>query len=281
LSDGDDADAVPRASGASARAAGAGATDLVAYRRAVRAGEWGGPTRDVAPGRVQCNLIVLPELWAEEFGAWCAANPAVAPVLARSQPGDPRMPALGAIDLRTDLPRYRVFHDGQPVAVVEDLHELWNVDLVAFAFGCSFSLEEALRRHGVDLAYERRGFGGAIYRTDRETIGAGGFAAPLVVSMRPLARAAAERAVEVSRRYPQLHGAPVHVGDPAALGVDLGAPLDAIGEVSVAAGEVPVFWACGVTPQLSLEAARPSLAITHLSAHMLVTDVRIEELAGS
>jgi uncharacterized protein YcsI (UPF0317 family) len=256
--------------------------DLAAYRDAVRAGTWSGPTRDVAPGRVQCNLIVLPELWAEEFGAWCDANPAVAPVLARSQPGDPHLPSLGAgIDLRSDLPAYRVFRDGQPDGVVSDLDELWNVDLVAFAFGCSFSLEEALRRHGVDLAYERRGFGGAIYRTQRETVPAGGFAAPLVVSMRPLERAAAERAVEVSRRYPQLHGAPVHVGDPAALGVDLDEPLDAIGEVSVADDEVPVFWACGVTPQLSLEAARPALAITHLSAHMFVTDVRLDELSAA
>lgn len=266
--------------GARAEADAIDPRDLAAYRRAVRSGTWSGPTREVAPGRVQCNLIVLPELWAEEFGAWCAANPAVAPVLARSLPGDPRLPSLGAgIDLRRDLPAYRVFRDGQPDGVVHDLDELWNVDLVAFAFGCSFSLEEALRRHGVDLAYERRGFGGAIYRTQRETVPAGGFAAPLVVSMRPLERAAAERAVEVSRRYPQLHGAPVHVGDPAALGVDLDDPLDAIGEVTVADGEVPVFWACGVTPQLSLEAARPALAITHLSAHMLVTDVRLDELS--
>lgn len=264
----------------SARAgAAADPLDLGAYRRAVRAGTWVGPTRDVAPGRVQCNLIVLPERWAEGFGAWCAANPAVAPVLARSAPGDPRLPELGAeLDLRTDLPRYRVFRDGEPDGVVPDLRALWREDLVAFAFGCSFSLEEALRRHGVELAYERRGFGGAIYRTTRETVAAGGFAAPLVASMRPLARAAAERAVAVSRRYPQLHGAPVHVGDPAQLGVALEEPLDAIGEVSLADGEVPVFWACGVTPQLALEAARPPLAITHLSAHMLVTDVRIEDL---
>nr|WP_281381575.1 DUF1445 domain-containing protein [Conexibacter arvalis] len=150
--------------------------------------------------------------------------------------------------------------------------------MVAFAFGCSFSLEEALRRDGISLGYEARGFGGAIYRTDRETVAAGGFAAPLVVSMRPLAPAEAERAVEVSRRYPQLHGAPVHVGDPAELGIVLEEPLDAIGDVSVADGEVPVFWACGVTPQLSLEAARPPLAITHLSAHMLVSELRLEEL---
>ncbi len=239
--------------------------DLVSYRAAVRAGEWEGPTRDVAPGRVQCNLIALPAAWAADFGAWCDANPAVAPVLARSsEPGDPRLPALGEIDLRTDLPRYRVVRDGVAVEEVASLEGLWQDDLVAFAFGCSFSLEEALRRGGVDLAYERRGFGGAIYRTTRETVPAGPFAAPLVVSMRPLAADQAALAVEVSRRYPQLHGAPVHVGDPAEIGVVLDEPLDAIGAVDVADGEVPVFWACGVTPQLSLEGARPPLAITHL-----------------
>ncbi|MDO8186020.1 DUF1445 domain-containing protein [Conexibacter sp. JD483] len=258
-------------------AAGAG-VDLGAYRAAVRAGRWEGPTRAVARGRVQCNLIVLPFEWAEAFGAWCAANPAVAPVLARSEPGDPRLPALGAIDLRSDLPRYRVFRDGVAVEEVGSLDGLWRDDLVAFAFGCSFSLEEVLRRGGVDLAYERRGFGGAIYRTTRETVPAGPFAAPLVVSMRPLAPAAAALAVELSERYPQLHGAPVHVGDPAALGVVLDEPLDAIGAVDVAEGELPVFWACGVTPQLSLEGARPPLAITHLSAHMLVTDLTLDAL---
>lgn len=254
--------------------------DLAAYRAAVRSGRWDGPTRAVAPGRVQCNLVVLPERWAQRFAAWCDANPAVAPVLARSPaPGDPRLPALGDdLDVRTDLPRYRVFRDGAPAGVVGDLRALWRDDLVAFAFGCSFSLEEALRRAGVALRYEARGFGGAIYRTTRSTVPAAGFAAPLIVSMRPLRPADAERAVEVSRRYPQLHGAPVHVGDPAALGVDLDRPVDALGPVTVAADEVPVFWACGVTPQLALEQARPPLAITHLSAHMLVADLTLEAL---
>jgi uncharacterized protein YcsI (UPF0317 family) len=255
-------------------------SDLAAYRAAVRAGAWSGPTRTVAPGRVQCNLVVLPAGWAQRFAAWCEANPAVAPVLARSpEPGSPRLPLLGDdLDVRTDLPRYRVFEDGEPVDEVGDLTALWREDLVAFAFGCSFSLEEALRRNGVSLAYEERGFGGAIYRTARETTAAEGFAAPLVVSMRPLSPADAERAVEVSTRYPQLHGAPVHVGDPAALGIDLTRPLDAIGEVSVADDEVPVYWACGVTPQLALDRARPPFAITHLSAHMLVSDLRLEAL---
>jgi uncharacterized protein YcsI (UPF0317 family) len=246
----------------------------------VRAGGWHGSTRDAAPGYVQCNVVILPEDWASEFGAWCAANPGVAPILARSEPGDPSLPALGAdIDIRTDLPGYRVFTDGVPHEA-GDVAELWNDELVTFAFGCSFTLEEALRRAGISLAYERRGFGGAIYSTAIDTIPTERFAAPLVVSMRPLSPDGAQLAREVSERLPQLHGAPVHSGDPAAIGVDLAQPLDAIGEVDIAPGELPVFWACGVTPQLALERARPPLAITHLSAHMLVTDVRLEDLDG-
>jgi uncharacterized protein YcsI (UPF0317 family) len=248
-------------------------------RAAARAGRWQGTTRDAAPGYLQCNLVVLPAAWAEEFAEWCEANPRVAPVLARSSPGDPRLPALGDVDVRTDVPRYRLFRDGTPSGELDDLLDVWSDDLVAFAFGCSFSLEEALRRAGVRLDYEQRGFGGAIYETARDTAPAGAFAGPLVVSMRPLHTDDVELAMEVSEAHPQLHGAPVHHGDPGALGIDLEQPLDAIGQVDVAPGEVPVFWACGVTPQLAIERAEPPLAITHLSAHMLVTDVRLEELS--
>jgi uncharacterized protein YcsI (UPF0317 family) len=248
-------------------------------RAAARAGRWSGSTRDAAPGYVQCNIVILPAELAREFDDWCAANPGVAPVLARSEPGSPRLPALGAdIDIRTDLARYRVFRDGVALDATGDLIELWSDELVTFAFGCSFTLEEALRRAGVRLAFENRGFGGAIYTTSIDTVPAGAFAGPLVVSMRPLSPGDADLAREVSARYPQLHGAPVHAGDPSAIGVDLKQPLDSIGEPEVTAGEVPVFWACGVTTQLALERARPPLAITHLSAHMLVTDLTLEDL---
>ncbi|MBS1878952.1 MAG: DUF1445 domain-containing protein [Actinobacteria bacterium] len=248
----------------------------------VRAAAGRGTTRGLAPGRVQCNVVILPAAAAAGFGRWCERNPAVAPVLARSAaPGESRLPELGQVDLRTDLPAYRVFEDGREVAVVEDLEELWSDDLVGFAFGCSFSLEEALRREGVPLEYERRGFGGAIYRTSLETVASDGFEAPLVVSMRPLPAAAVDAARRVSERYPQLHGAPVHAGDPAAIGVDLDDPLDAIGAIDVAAGEVPMFWACGVTTQLAIEQARPPRAFTHVSSRMLITELRLEDLAVS
>ncbi|GAA4738305.1 putative hydro-lyase [Nocardioides endophyticus] len=248
--------------------------DLGSYRSDVRAGRWTGPTRGVVPDHVQCNLVVLPQQWADGFAQWCEANPSVAPVLARSELGSPRLPVLGEdIDLRTDLPSYRVFEHGEAVGTTPDLVDLWRDDLVAFAFGCSFSLEEAMRRAGVSLDYEARGFGGAIYQSTLETEAVGEYGGPVVVSMRPLPAEAVEHAIEVSRRHPWLHGAPLHAGDPSEIGIDLDRPLESFGEVRLADGEVPVFWACGVTTQRVVERARPDLAITHESAHMLVTDV--------
>lgn len=250
-------------------------------RAAARAGRWRGTTRDAAPGYLQCNLVVLPVPEAERFARWCELNAAVAPVLARSEPGDPRLPDLGDIDLRFDLPAYRVFEAGVAVAEVPDLEALWTDDLVGFAFGCSFSLEEVLRRHGVPLRYEERGFGGAIYVTNQGTVDHEGYEAPLVVSMRPLPREAVEDAVRVSERYPQLHGRPVHAGDPAVLGLDLDRPLESLGRVDVGPDEVPVFWACGVTTQAAIEHARPARAFTHVSARMLVCDVALDDLPAA
>jgi uncharacterized protein YcsI (UPF0317 family) len=230
---------------------------------------------------VQCNVTIVESDLADAFVAWSEANPGVAPILARGRAGDHALPSLGAdLDIRTDVPAYQVLRNGGAFERT-DLLDVWSDNLVAFAFGCSFSLEDALRAAGIDLAYEARGFGGAIYRTALTTAPAGGLSGPVIASMRPLSVDDAARAVEVSRRYPQLHGAPVHVGDPAAIGVTLDDPLESIGELSVAPGEVPVFWACGVTVQEVLSRARPRVAITHKSAHMLVTDLRLADLAQS
>jgi len=259
------------------RAEGAALTAREVRARA-RRGLWRGTTRGAAPGHVQCNVVILAAGDAERFAGWCERNPTVAPVLARSDPGDPRLPALGAVDLRYDLPAYRAFAHGSAVGELGDLADRWTDDLVGFAFGCSFSLEDALRSAGVPLRYEQRGFGGAIYRTAIATQAHAGFAAPMIVSMRPFALADADRAVEVSRHYPQLHGAPMHVGGPELIGVALDEPLESIGAIGVQADEVPVFWACGVTTQWAIEHARPSLAYTHVSSQMLVTDLRLDDL---
>lgn len=248
-------------------------------RLLARAGRWQGSTRGAVQGVVQCNLVVLPGAEADAFGAWCERNADVAPVIARTAPGEAMLPALGQdLDLRHDLPAYNLFEHGVLVGEVPDLAARWTDDAVGFAFGCSFSLEDALREHGIPLDYEARGFGGAIYVTNRPTVAVGAYAGPLVVSMRPLPAAWAERAVAVSRAYPLLHGAPVHVGDPAALGLRLEEPLQSLGPFSIAEGEVPVFWACGVTTQYVLAQARPAWAASHVSARMLVTDLPISAM---
>ncbi|HYF19547.1 MAG TPA: DUF1445 domain-containing protein [Ramlibacter sp.] len=251
----------------------------LAVRRLARAGRWPGTTRGAAPGLVQCNLLVLRGAAAQAFGRWCDANPAVAPVIARTAAGSASLPELGEdVDLRHDLPAYQLFAHGQPTRVVDDLAADWSDDCTGFAFGCSFSLEDALRAGGVDLAYEARGFGGAIYVTSRPTVAVAGFAGPLVVSMRPIPAGHVQAALDLCARYPLLHGAPVHVGEPAALGLVLERPLQALGPFSIAPGEVPVFWACGVTTQYLLAQARPAWAASHVSARMLVTDLPIEVL---
>lgn len=246
-------------------------------RRLARAGQWPGSTRGAAPGFVQCNVMVLRAAHAEGFARWCEANPAIAPVIAQTQGGQPLLPELGdGVDLRRDLPAYQLFDRGQPSAVVDDIAGAWGPDCTGFAFGCSFSLEEALRRGGIELRYERRGFGGAIYVTTQDTVAVDGFAGPLVVSMRPIPATQVQATMDLCARYPKLHGAPVHAGDPAALGIRLEEPLQSLGPLSIAEDEVPVFFACGVTTQYLLARAQPDWAASHVSARMLVTDLPID-----
>lgn len=247
-------------------------------RQRIRKGEHSGPTAGLAPGFVQCNIVILPAGDAANFAAYCEANPDVAPVLMRSAPGESAIAELGRdLDIRTDLGRYRLFQ-GDTDSEVATLHDIWRDDLVTFALGCSFSFEDALRREGVDLRYLDRGEREVLYKTTIETKPGGGLSGPLLVSMRPLRPTEAIRAINVTSKYPGVHGAPVHIGKPEMIGVDLAAPYQALGPHTVAEDELPVFWACGVTPQLALARANPALAISHVSAHMLVTDIRLEDL---
>ena len=248
-------------------------------RQLARQNAWVGSTRSAAPGMVQCNVAILPGEDARQFHDWCRANPGVAPVLAVSEPGNPALPALGPdIDIRYDLPAYRVFRDGEFAGEVGDIAQLWGDDWQAFAFGCSFSLEDALRANGVPLDYEQRGFGGAIYRTNLESVAVGRFGGPLIVSMRPIPLEAVDQVIAVSKAYPGLHGAPVHIGSPEAIGIELTRPDVAIGEMSILASEVPVFWPCGVTAHFAIERAKPRIASAHVSSRMLVTDLPIASL---
>ena len=254
--------------------------EAMAAREAIRAGRIDGHTSGLAGRHVQGNLVILPAAWAGEFRDYCEANPQACPLLAVSEPGDPALPTLGEdIDIRHDVPRYRVWRHGELVAEPTDIAALWRDDLVSFVIGCSFSFEQALLDEGVPLRHVAQGLNVAMYRSNRPTVPAGRFAGPMVVSMRPLTPKDAERAARITARYPRVHGAPVHIGDPAALGIaDLGRP-DYGDPVVVEPGEVPVFWACGVTPQAALAAARPEFCITHAPGAMLITDLLNHQLA--
>jgi uncharacterized protein YcsI (UPF0317 family) len=249
-------------------------------RAAIRSGGFSGHTSGRAAGYVQCNIAILPEAWAGDFLRFCQLNPRPCPLVASSDsPGDPRLPALGEIDIRTDVPRYRVFRNGVPEQEVEDIRALWRDDLVTFALGCSFSFEEALLADGLELRNVSEGLNVPMYRTSIACRPAGPFAADMVVSMRPFLAADAIRAIQICTRFPAVHGAPVHLGDPSLIGIDDLAAPDFGDPVPLRPGELPLFWACGVTPQVALEQARPPLAITHAPGHMLVTDLRNSRLA--
>jgi uncharacterized protein YcsI (UPF0317 family) len=239
-----------------------------------RSGVMTGPTANVAPGHVQANLAILPKALADEFLRFCLRNPKPCPILAVSEPGDPALPELGEdIDIRTDIPRYRVWKDGVLVEEPVDVRHVWRDDLVSFLIGCSFSFEEAMLDNGLPVRHIEQGCNVPMYRSNVPTVPAGRFSGPLVVSMRPLKPADAIRAIQVTSRFPSVHGAPVHFGDPAAIGIaDINRP-DYGDPVEIRPGEVPVFWACGVTPQSVVAAVKPAFCITHAPGHMLVTDL--------
>ena len=239
-----------------------------------RSGKLTGPTANLAPGHVQANLAILPRALAADFLHFCQRNPKPCPLLAMSEPGDPSLPDLGQdIDIRSDIPRYRVWHNGELVAEPTDVRDLWRDDLVSFLIGCSFSFEEAMLDNGLPVRHIEQGCNVPMYRTNIPTHAAGVFGGPLVVSMRPLKAADAIRAIQVTSRFPSVHGAPVHIGDPALIGIaDIDRP-DYGDAVEIRAGELPVFWACGVTPQSVVAAVRPDFCITHAPGHMLVTDL--------
>lgn len=248
-------------------------------RRLARAGEWTGPTPGCAPGFVQANLVILPRALAFDFLLFCQRNPRPCPLLDVTEPGDPepRQVAPDA-DLRTDVPRYRVFRDGALVAEPNDVRELWQGDSVGFLLGCSFTFENALLQAGLPVRHIEMNRNVPMYRTNVACRPAGVFRGPLVVSMRPMQPAEAIRAVQICTRFPRAHGAPIHLGDPAALGItDLNRP-DFGDPVEVRPGEIPVFWACGVTPQAAVMTARPPFCVTHSPGHMFVTDLRDVEL---
>ncbi len=231
------------------------------------------PTAGWSAGWTQANLLVLPRELAFDFLLFAQRNPVPCPVLDVLDAGEVAGPLLDG-DVRTDLPAYRVFVDGELVEERDDVRHWWREDLVSFLVGCSFTFEAALLEGGVPVRHVEQGVNVPMYVTDRRCRPAGRLSGPMVVSMRPVPADRVADAVRISGRYPAVHGAPVHVGDPAALGIaDLDRP-DFGDPVEIRPGEIPVFWGCGVTPQAAVAESRPSLAITHAPGHMLITDAR-------
>jgi uncharacterized protein YcsI (UPF0317 family) len=249
-------------------------------RRLCRTGGFDGPTSGLAPGYVQGNIAILPRDWAGEFLRFCQANPKPCPLLGMSEPGEPAIPALADdLDIRTDVPRYRVWSDGALLDEPTDLNAVWRDDLVSFVIGCSFSFEEALLENDVPVRHIALGRNVPMYRTNIPTQPAGRLHGPMVVSMRPMKPADVIRAVQVTTRLPAVHGAPVHIGFPEQIGItDIDRP-DYGDAVPVETGELPVFWACGVTPQAAIAAAKPPFAITHAPGCMLLTDLKNSRLS--
>jgi uncharacterized protein YcsI (UPF0317 family) len=250
-------------------------------RLRIRAGDFSGTTAGLAPGNVQANLVILPKALAHDFLRFAQANPKPCPVLAVSGPGESRLPGLGEdLDIRSDLPRYRVWRRGELVEEPFDLFHVWRDDLVSFALGCSFSFEQALAEDGIELRHITCGSNVPMYRTNIPCASAGPFAGPLVVSMRPLKPHDAIRAIQITSRFPSVHGAPIHIGLPEAIGVkDLAKP-DYGDAVPVKRDELPVFWACGVTPQAVIAEVKPDFCVTHAPGCMLITDLRNTRLAS-
>jgi len=242
-------------------------------REAMRAGKWTGLTTYKVPGFVQCNLVVVPRSDAYDFLVYCQRNRAACPVVDVTDPGspEPRWAAPGA-DLRTDLPRYRVYKDGEMAAEPTDARPWWPEDGVAFLIGSSLTFDAALERAGVSLPPEVW-----VLRTTVPTQPAGRFAGSLVVTLRYFTPADAITAVQLTARYPWNHGAPVHIGDPAAIGADIARPIVGVPLKQVPEGKVGVFWACGVTPQQVALEARLPLVITHCPGHAFITDIRSDE----
>jgi uncharacterized protein YcsI (UPF0317 family) len=249
-------------------------------RRACREGRFAGDSANVAPGFVQGNLAVLPATLAASFHRFCQLNPKPCPIIGMSEPGSPRIPELGLdLDIRTDLPRYRIWRNGELVDEPTDIKSLWRDDLVAFVLGCSYSFEEALIADGLSIRHIDQGSGVPMFRTSIECTPAAPFAGPMVVTMRPFKPADAIRAIQITTRFPAVHGAPVHIGDPRQIGIaDLAKP-DYGYAVPVGDDEIPVFWACGVTPQSVILDSKPEFAITHAPGCMLITDRRNTEFS--
>ncbi len=249
-------------------------------RNLIRKGRWNRPTAGLAMGYAQANLVILPEKYAFDFLLFCQRNPKPCPLLEVLEAGEYRTKFLSLeADIRTDIPLYNIYRKGQLKGTVKEIRNIWENHFVTFLLGCSFSFEEALIRSKIPVRHIEEKRNVPMYISNIPCKPAGIFHGPMVVTMRPIPADKVSRAVQITSRYAMVHGAPVHVGDPLMIGIkDLRKP-DFGDSVTVKRGEVPVFWACGVTPQAVVMRARPDLCITHTPGHMFISDLLNEELA--
>ena len=247
-------------------------------RGLIRQRKWTTPTTGLVPGFVQANLVILPREQAFDFLLFCVRNSKPCPILDVLEPGQVEPSIAKGADLRTDLPKYRIYEKGQLREEVEEVKDLFHEEMVSFLLGCSFSFESAMLAAGLPVRNIEEGKNVSMYITNRPCVPAGPFSSPLVVSMRPLTPQQAVRATQVTTRFHLTHGAPVHFGAPEKIGIkDLKRPE--FGDpVTIRQDEIPVFWACGVTSALAATSAKLPLVITHAPGHMFVSDLKDEDL---
>lgn len=247
---------------------------LAEVRTEIRAGRYTAHTAGLGRGSLQANLVIMPEEFAFDFMRYCQRNPKPCPITGVSDTGNPMMFTMGNdIDIRTDVPAYNIYRNGLLDISVTNITEIWRDDFVVFTLGCSFTFEHALLDAGINLWHIDKDRTVPMFRSNIETTPAGPFSGKMVVSMRSVCEERVDEVIQISRRFPLAHGAPVHVGDPKAIGItDLSSP-DWGDPAPVGANEVPVFWACGVTPQVAIKAAQLPICITHKPGCMLITDI--------
>ena len=243
-------------------------------RNAIRDQSYRGHTAGLGAGFLQANLAIMPESYALDFMRYCQRNPKPCPLTGVSDTGNPMMTTMGKdIDIRTDIPVFNIYQQGQLTSEATDISDIWQDDFVVFALGCSFTFEHALQRAGISLWHIQNDTTVPMFRSNIETVAAGPFHGRMAVSMRAIPKESLRKTIDVSSRYPLAHGAPVHWGDPKKIGIQDVSRPDWGDPAPVAEGEIPVFWACGVTPQIAIEQAQLPICITHKPGHMLITDI--------
>ena len=249
-------------------------------RAIIRRGKWDKPTAGLAMGYAQANLVILPQKYAFDFLLFCQRNPKPCPLLEVLEPGEFRTKFLSLeADIRTDIPLYHIYQKGKLRHTIKEIRSFWKPDFVTFLLGCSFSFEEAMLRSNIPVRHIEENKNVPMFITHIPCKAAGVFHGPMVVTMRPIPSEKVARAVQITSRYTSVHGAPIHIGEPSAIGIkDLRKP-DFGDPVTIKKGEIPVFWACGVTPQAIVMEAKPDLCITHSPGHMFISDLLNEELA--